>query len=249
MDTELLVESQIEDGKLFVEQLIQDGFNVSVALWVKPSDEGLWYLIIASPLAEEQNRSDAYQVLYSSLDKLSASSISYSDIKLMTDSNAVARAAMQLRDRLPAGIPTRVRDRRLGTLMVKEGYIYQKITVPLRQSFLVTYERQGDSNKWLATTQRKELYRGLKAKGVVSYSTAFWEGEKPEDQKFAHIYVMLEIDPELDERQIFADRSLFTTLALQARTLADEAFKRRVPGAEIEHAELPRAIGLPYLGG
>ena len=63
----------------------------------------------------------------------------------------------------------------------------------------------------------------------MSYSTAFWEDEKPEDQKFAHIYVMLEIDPELDERQIFADRSLFTTLALQVRTLADEAFKRRVP--------------------
>ena len=43
MDTELLVDSQIEDGKLFVEQLIQDGFDVSVALWVKPSDEGLWF--------------------------------------------------------------------------------------------------------------------------------------------------------------------------------------------------------------
>ena len=78
-----------------------------------------------------------------SLDKSAALSISYSDIKLMADSNAVARAAMELRDRLPARIPTRIRDRRLGTLMVKEGYIYQKITVPLRQSFLVTYVRQG----------------------------------------------------------------------------------------------------------
>ena len=133
--------------------------------------------------------------------------------------------------------------------MAKEGYIYQKITVPFRQSFLVTYVRQGDSNKWLATTQRKEFYRGLTAKGVVSYSTAFWEGEKPGDQKFAHIYVMLKIDPEQDERQIFADRSLFMTLAIQARTLADEAFTQRVPSAEILHAELTLTIGVPNQGG
>ena len=49
----------------------------------------------------------------------------------------------------------------------------------------------------------------------MTYSTAFWEGENPEAQKFAHIYVMLEIDPELDERQIFADTSLYMTLAMQ----------------------------------
>jgi hypothetical protein len=238
MDTELLVENQIDDGQLLIEQLIKDGFDVSVALWVKTSEEGLWYLIIASPEVAEQSLSDAYQTLYSSLDKLSASSISYSDVKLMTDSNAVSRAAIELRDRLPARIPTRIRDRRLGTLTAREGYIYQKIMVPLRQSFLVSYVRQGDSNKWLATTQRKEFYRGLKSTGVASYSTALWHGDKPEDQKFALIYVLVEVDSELDEKTLLANSNLLVALAEQARTLADAMFRQKYPDAEIENGGL-----------
>lgn len=238
MDTELLVDTQIEDGRLLAEKRIQDGFDVSVLLWVKPSEEGMRYLIIGSPEVGRLGLSEAYRLLYASLDKLSASSISYSDIKLIDGSNPIAQNAVELRDRLPAKIPTRFRGKRLGSPAVVEAYVYPKITVPLRQSFLITYVRQGDTNRWQAATYRKEFYRGAKPQGVVSYSTALWQGEKPEDQKFAHIYVMLEVDPELDERQIFFDSSLLMSLAGQTRTLADEAFKKRNPTAEIEPGNL-----------
>ncbi len=91
MDSELLVDTQINDGQLLIEQLAQDGFDVSVALWVRTGEDSLWYLIIASARVGEQGLSDSYQSLYSALDKSGATSISYSDIKVMTVSNSVAQ--------------------------------------------------------------------------------------------------------------------------------------------------------------
>ncbi len=156
----------------------------------------------------------------------------------MAASNSVVRAAIELRDRLPARIPTRYHGKRLGTLAVVEAYIYPKIPVPLRQSFLITYVRQEKSNHWVASTQSKEFYRGLKAKDVASYSTALWQGEKPEDQKFALVYVLVEVNPELDERTLLANSNLLAALAGQARTLADDLFKQKHPDALIEHGDL-----------
>ena len=49
MDTELLVENKIEDGAALIRQLIRDQFEVRVAFWVKRTEEGLWYLYIATP--------------------------------------------------------------------------------------------------------------------------------------------------------------------------------------------------------
>jgi hypothetical protein len=58
MDTELLVE-QKDEGKRLIEQLGRDGFPVSVAFWVRTSEDGLWHLHIASPAVEEEKPVDA----------------------------------------------------------------------------------------------------------------------------------------------------------------------------------------------
>jgi hypothetical protein len=119
-----------------------------------PKDYSTQLPNIASTLVDEQSLSDAYQRLYSTLDRSSISSISYSDIKLISVSNPVARAAIELRDRLPARIPTRYQGKRLGTLTIVESYIYPKMSVPLRQSFLIKYSRKGETSNWVATTYR-----------------------------------------------------------------------------------------------
>ena len=49
MDTEILVDDRIEDGQRLVSQLVRDGFAVVAAFWIKPSEEELWQLYIASP--------------------------------------------------------------------------------------------------------------------------------------------------------------------------------------------------------
>jgi hypothetical protein len=51
MDTELLVESQVDDGRRLVNQVVSDGTEVSAAFWVKTSEEGLWHLYPAAGFA------------------------------------------------------------------------------------------------------------------------------------------------------------------------------------------------------
>ncbi len=238
MDTELLVENELEEGQLLIDQLLRDGFDVSVAFWAKTSDDGVWRLFIGSPAAETSEVSFAYQRAYSSLDAIPASTIEPSTITLLHHTGPIAQAALELRDRRPAKKPARYHGRQLGGLSVAEMYIYPKIEIPLRQSFIVSYVRQGETNTWLATTQRKEFYRGLKSAGAVSYSTGLWLNDKPGDEKFAHIYVLVEVDPLLDEQTIITHPSLLITFADQARLLADEMFNRKHPDAVIEHEHL-----------
>jgi hypothetical protein len=124
MDTELLVESHIDDGQRLVEQLVRDDFEISVAFWVKTSEEGLWHLYIASPSVDEDKLGEAYRKLYASLAKISDSTVSPSDIKLINDANAISRDVLAIRDRYPAKIPTRFRGKRIGNVSIVEAYIY-----------------------------------------------------------------------------------------------------------------------------
>jgi hypothetical protein len=235
VDTELLVEDQTDEGQSLLDRLAQDSFEVSVAFWAKTTEDSLWQLYIASPSVDAEKPGDAYQKVYHALAEITSANISPSDVNLLNDNNPIARAAIELRDRVPAKTPTRYHGKRLGGLPISEACIYQKLEVPLRQSFLITYVRQGDTNNWLATTRRKEFYRGFRAKGIASYSTALWNGDKPEDQKFALIYVLMEVDPELDEQAVLANPSLLIALAGQARMLADQMFKDKYSNAAITH--------------
>jgi hypothetical protein len=241
MDTELLVENELDEGQLLIDQLTRDGFDVSVAFWAKTSEDGVWQLFIGSPAVETGKASVAYQTAYASLDAIHATSIQPSNITLLNDHGQIAQAAIELRDRRPAKNPTRFHRRGLGGLSVAEAYVYPKAAISLRQSFLITYVRQGETSNWLATTHAKEFYRGLKPEGAVSYSTGSWLSERPGDQNFAHVYVLVEVDPLLDEQTIKAHPPLLITFADQARALADEMFKRKHPEAVIEHEPLQLA--------
>lgn len=124
MDTELLVESQIDDGRRLVDQVVRDGFDVSVAFWVKTSEEGLWHLYIASPSVDEGKLGEAYRKVYASLGKIPDSWVSPSDIKLINDANPIAQDVIAVRNRYPARIPTRYRGKRIGNVSIVEAYIY-----------------------------------------------------------------------------------------------------------------------------
>jgi hypothetical protein len=169
------------------------------------------------------------------LDAIGADSFSRSDLNILAPESAVAQAAMELRARTAPKLPIRFHGKRLGNLSVNEVYIYPKVVVPLRQVFLVTYVRQDKDNDWLATTRRMEFYRGVKVKGVASYSTALWEGEKPEDQKFALISAMVEVADGVTEQALHDNPVMVLTLAEQARILADEMFLTKYPDAKITH--------------
>jgi hypothetical protein len=61
MDTDTLVESQIEDGQKFLARLTEEGFKVTAACWVKPSEDEGWTLYIATPMVDERGPIETYR--------------------------------------------------------------------------------------------------------------------------------------------------------------------------------------------
>jgi hypothetical protein len=124
MDTELLVDDRIEDGRELLAQLAVTGFDITVAFWVRTSDEDLWFLYIASSAVARGSIGDAYGIVYSALSRLPNPSITLSDIKLVRPENPIAAAAKAVLDRYAAKIPTRYKGDWLGELAIEEAYIY-----------------------------------------------------------------------------------------------------------------------------
>jgi hypothetical protein len=237
MAEELLVDDQIDNGQAIIDQLLADGIDVAVAFWVK-NDEGLWRLSIASPRFDDRKPGENYLAIRDSLAKVPDPEARFWPINLINDRNPAARDALRIAGRPGKEEGIRYRGPRLGELPIDDAYIYPRPAVPLRQSFTISYVRQGNSNEWSATTRKGELYRRVRPKGVVSYSTALYEGEKPEDQRFALIHVLVEVEPLLDERTIAANPVILSHLVEQAQSLADGMFRQRHPAAEIHHHDM-----------
>lgn len=131
MDTELLVGNRFEDGKRLIAELVRDGFDVAVAFWVKTHDEGLWSLYVGTTAADRQPKGDTYVRVFACLTRIPDPSIEFSDIKLISPTNPVARAAMAIRDRSPARIPIRFQGERLDKLAIEEAYIFPRAAGPM----------------------------------------------------------------------------------------------------------------------
>lgn len=124
MDTDLLVEDQIDDGQRLIDQLTREEFPVLVAFWLRTSEEGQWQLYIASPSIEPEKMGEAYRKVYHSLRQLEPSCVNASDLKLLNGANPVAQAAIRIRDRYSGRSPTRFNGKRLGNLSIEGAYIY-----------------------------------------------------------------------------------------------------------------------------
>ena len=123
MDTATLVNEQIDEGKRFVDHLRKNGFDVVVAFWVLTSEEGLWFLYIASPVVDADGLAAAYRRVYSELSRSQVRWISRSDIKLIGRQSPLALDAIAYQGDT---LPTRYGGRKLGNMIVEEAYIYPK---------------------------------------------------------------------------------------------------------------------------
>ncbi len=108
---------------------------------------------------------------------------------------------------------------------------------PVRMSYDVRYIRNGKTNLWKAVTKKNGLLKGVKSKGAVGYSTAAWEGEQQDDQMYATVNVLLEVDPRFGDLAFHVDPNVWHEMAESARSLADEMFLSRHPRARVEHAK------------
>jgi len=138
MDQELLVGNQFEDGEKLLTQLVRSGFDVTVAFWVRTSEDGSWYLYIGSTAVDRGGKGHEYGMLYVALTKIPHISVSLSDVKLVHPSEPIAKEAIALRDRNPARLPVRYRGKRLGDLPIEEAYIYPKTGPMTRDEVIQT---------------------------------------------------------------------------------------------------------------
>jgi hypothetical protein len=237
MDTQTLVDDKIHAGQRFITLLVRNNFDVKVACWVKASEEDDWFLYVASGEVDKKGLAEAYREAYRVLEELDIPWITASQLKLVRSDDPLVADVQETQHLLTTAFPTISHRPQLGDMSTQEVYIYKDIDpekVLLRQEFSVTYVRQQNTNIWNATTREGGFHRGVRAKGAVSYTTASYEGEKPEDQRFAIVSVLVEIDPRFDERAFLERPDTRRMLADQARRMADELFRSKHPEAIIQ---------------
>ena len=136
MDQDVLVDDRIDGGRGLIGALIRDGFDVTIAFWVKTEEEGLWYLYLGSMSLGSMTLAEAYRKVYAALDRVAPGKIRLSEVKLVDPTNPIASAAFELRSGLP-GLAKFFRHRRLGSLSVEEAYIYPDITNEVSRNEIV----------------------------------------------------------------------------------------------------------------
>ena len=237
MDTQTPVDDQILAGQKFITLLVHRNFDVVVACWVKTSDEENVYLYIASKKVDKNGLAGAYREAYDVLQMMETPWISASQLKLVRSDDPIVDDVKKTQNLLSDAFPTVSHRPQLGNISTNEVYIYATVDpdkVWLRQEFSVTYVKKDDGNTWDAVTRQGELYRGMRANGAVSYTTASYGGEQPDTQRFAIVTVLVEIDPKFDDRATLEHPDMRRMLVREARRLADEMFNARHPDASIQ---------------
>ena len=127
MDTTTLVSEFIEDGKRIIEQLPQDGFEVTAGFWLKAAEEGQWYFYIVSPVADQERLNEAYRQLYTLIQQMPEPHwIDPLAVKLIGPSHPLARDVLGIHERAagPKTRPIRWDGNVLGNISVEGAYLY-----------------------------------------------------------------------------------------------------------------------------
>jgi hypothetical protein len=153
MDYEVLVEGQIEDGRTLISGLTEKKFDVSVAFWVRTSEENLWFLYVGTNAVRQMSLADAYRVVYDVLRRIPNTAISISHVKIVDSDALVAKAAREVRDRDPARLTTHYLGKKLGNLAIEEACIYPRTGEMTRKEVLQTVTGLMDRTGILAPSQ------------------------------------------------------------------------------------------------
>jgi hypothetical protein len=124
MDQALLVEQHIDDGQELIDLLIKDGFDVSAAAWVKPSEEDRYLLYLVSKEVDARGLSAAYRAIHPVLGNLHDPWVSLADMRLVGPTNPIGADLMELNRKYPGRSPTRTRRPQLGGMSIDEAYVY-----------------------------------------------------------------------------------------------------------------------------
>ncbi len=94
MDQGTMVSEQTDRGKRLIEALAAAGFDVQVAFWAKPTDEGTWFLYLASTLVDDKGPAVAYRLVHDILRKMPDLWIDPLEIKVLGLNDSLTEAAL-----------------------------------------------------------------------------------------------------------------------------------------------------------
>jgi len=126
MDQAILVNDQIDAGRVFVEAFHK--YNaVDAAFWLNPADSGEWFLYIASFGINDDN----FDIAYGEVLRLAGHKrnmwLDAFQIKLLSSEDPLAKKVIEIRDRYPALIATRYNGSSIAGLEINGAYIYPVI--------------------------------------------------------------------------------------------------------------------------
>ena len=129
MDQATLVDSLKVDGKRLLDRLAEDGIAVA-ACWLRGTEEGQWFLYIATPLVNEEGATmAAYRRVNAVMREMpSPFSINPLEVRVVSSGSPLAKAVEELFRRYNGRIPTRAGGGQFGGLSIDDSYVYPPIT-------------------------------------------------------------------------------------------------------------------------
>jgi len=100
----MVMNDQIENGRRLTEELRNIGFEVAVAFWANIDDEGKCYLYLVSPIADQRIQ-EAHRSFYTAIQNANELGIDPFEVRVIGQSDAMAKAAMELIRPKPAKGP------------------------------------------------------------------------------------------------------------------------------------------------
>jgi hypothetical protein len=131
MDQRPLVNEETVAGEELVRRL--DKFTpVQAAFWIKESEEGPWYLYIASDQIDDGNLRAAYGEVLRLAGEMANPDLDPFQVKLISTSDPLAQAVLNIHRRYPGRMATRFGGKNFGGMSVEGGYIYPaSVTTPM----------------------------------------------------------------------------------------------------------------------
>ncbi|MBI1903160.1 MAG: hypothetical protein HYS13_18830 [Planctomycetia bacterium] len=123
MDQGTLVTEQIEAGARLADEFGKF-MPLQAAFWLKPSDDGQWFLYLASDQMNDTNVRRAYGEVVRILGPGRRMWLDTFQVKVMAIDNPVAKSVLEIQHKYAAVLPTRLHGGRFGDLTFDEAYIY-----------------------------------------------------------------------------------------------------------------------------
>lgn len=95
MDQDTVVADQADSGKRLIDLLGLEAFPISTAFWAKPTDDGKWFLYLASSVVDELGHRAAYRTVHRVIRGTPDLWIDPFEVRVIGANNSLAVAAIE----------------------------------------------------------------------------------------------------------------------------------------------------------